>query len=224
MKRMTLLTSLVMVFSLLTATVAFAGPGDSGPAGETVMTQTQEGEHDGDCVGTDTECEPVQERTQTRAQTQERELDGDCVGTDTECEPVQERTQTRTEAQVRNDEGACAGTDTECEAELDRDRLRDQDMTRAANGACAGTDTECEAELDRDRLRDQDMTRAADGTCAGTDAECAAERAMVQTEERNQVMERIAAVIGDSEGGGYLFAMVRWMLAHMYGPLSALFL
>ncbi len=195
MKRMTLLTSLVMVFSLLTATVAFAGPGDSGPAGETVMTQTQEGEHDGDCVGTDTECEPVQERTQARAQTQERELDGDCVGTDTECEPAQERTQTRTEAQVRNDEGACAGTDTECEAELDRDQIRDQGLTRPV-----------------------------DGTCAGTDTECAAERAMVQTEERNQVMERIAAVIGDSEGGGYLFAMVRWMLAHMYGPLSALFL
>jgi hypothetical protein len=174
MKRMTLFTSLIMVFSLFTATAALAGPGPApgagDPVGDMVMTQMQERAqiNEATCqAGTpESECEPAQERTQARAEAQVRERDGDCLGTESECEPAQER----------------------------------------------------------DQVRDRDQVRADDGTCLGTDAECAADPEMTRTEAQNRLMERIAAAVGDSDGAEYLFAMVRWMFAHMFGPLSTLFL
>ena len=125
MKRMTLLVSLIMVFSVFAVTAAVAGPGP-GPGegdrvGETVMTQTQERAQvhvdDAPCVAGDeaSECDPVRERTQAHEQNQVRDSDGECVGTDAECEAVQDRTQVRDRDQVRATDGACTEAGSECE-------------------------------------------------------------------------------------------------------------
>ena len=200
---MTLLVSLIMVFSLFAVTAAVAGPGpgtgDGERVGETVMTQTQERAEvhadDSPCVAGDEapECEPVRERTQTREQVQEREYDGACAGTDEECEAAKERTQTRAQNQVRQDGGTCIGIAAECEAVRDPIQARD---------------------------RDRDQIRTSDGACT----DCEPAREMTRTEAYERIMERVAAYVDGSGEGGYLFAMVRWIWTHMYGPLSALFL
>jgi len=173
---MTLLVSLIMVFSLFAVTAAVAGPGpgtgEGDRVGETVMTQTQE-------------------RAEVHAD------DAPCATGDeaSECEPVRERTQTREQNQVREDDGQCVGTAAECEAVRDPIKARDRDQTRTNDGAC---------------------------TEAGTD--CDPAREMTRTEAYERIMERVAAYVGDSGEGEYLFAMVRRMWTYMYGPLSALFL
>ena len=176
MKRMMLLTSLIMVFSLFTASAAIAGPGP-GPGegdriGETVMTQTQE-------------------RAQVHAE------EAPCAAGDEapECETVRERTQTREQDQVREHDGECVGADAECEAVQDRVQARDRDQVRLNNGTCTDEGTGCEPA-----------------------------REMAHTQAYERIMERIAAYADGSGEGGYLFAMVRWMLNRMYVPLSALFL
>jgi hypothetical protein len=60
--------------------------------------------------------------------------------------------------------------------------------------------------------------------CLGTDTACTADPQMTRTAAQNRLMERIATAVGDSGDGEYLFAMVRWMWAHLFGPLTALFL
>lgn len=176
MKRMMLLTSLIMVFSLFTAAAAVAGQGpgagEGGQVGETVMSQTQE-------------------RAQVHAE------EAPCAADDEapECEPARERTQAREQIQVRDYDGECVGTDADCEAVQDRIQARDRDQVRLNDGTCTDEGSECEPV--------REMTRA-------------------QAYER--IMERIAAYNGGSGEGEYLFAMVRWMWTHMYGPLSTLFL
>ena len=171
---MTLLVSLIMVFSLFAVTAAVAGPGpvtgEGDSAGETVRTQTQERAEvhsdDAPCAAGDEapECEPVRERTQSRERVQEREYDGRCVESGAECDPV-------------------------------RDPIQARD-------------------------RDRDQIRTNDGACT----DCDPEREMTRTEAYERLMERVAAYVGDSGEGEYLFAMVRRIWTQLYGPLSALFL
>lgn len=100
MKRMTLLTSLIMVFSLVTATAAIADSGSKAGDGsqntDAVMTQAQERaraqvrEPSCQAGDPDSDCEAAQTRTQAREEVQVREHDGECLGTDAECKPAQE--------------------------------------------------------------------------------------------------------------------------------------
>ena len=175
MRRMTLLMSLVMVFSLITATAAIAGNGENGPDGsrttEPMMTQTQE---------------------RDRVQVQEPACQaGDPAP---ECEPAQTRTQTREHLQVREHDGECLGTDNKCESDQERSQERDRDQARLN-----------------------------DGECVGTDADCEQTREMLRSGAQERIAERLAALADGSGDGEYLRVLVRFMLAHMYGPFSALF-
>jgi len=158
MKRMTLLTSLIMVFSLLTATAAIADSGSKAGDGsrntDTVMTQAQE-----------------------RARDQVREPSCQAGDPDSDCEAAQTRTQTREEAQVREHDGECLGTDKECEADQERSQARDRDQGRLNDGEgsqtrtqarepdseCVGTDAECERahEMNRAEIQERIMRRLA---------------------------------------------------------------
>jgi len=148
MKRMMLLASLIMVFSLFTAAAAIAGPGpgagEGEPVGETVMTQAQE-------------------RVQVHAE------EAPCVagGEAPECEQVRARTQAREQIQnqVREDDGTCVGTAAECEAVRDpiQARDRDRDQNRTSDGACTEAGTECEParEMTRTEAYERIMERVA---------------------------------------------------------------
>jgi hypothetical protein len=171
---MTLLTSLIVVFSMITASVAIAGTGakagEGSPSTDTMMNMTQEGSgrqvQEPACEAgvPDSDCASEPARTQTRDQMQVREHDGECLGTDEECEAAQERTQ----------------------------------------------------------ARDRDQIRSNDGECVGTDPACEQRREMNRSEIEERIMKRFAFVDGRGDGE-YLRALVRWMYAHMYGPISALF-
>ena len=158
MRRMTLFTSLIMVFSFVAATAAMADSGskagDGSQNADTVMTQAQERARDqvrepscqaGD---PDSDCEAAQTRTQAREEVQVREHDGECLGTDKECAADQERTQARdrdqerlhdgegsqTRTQAREPDSECVGADAECERaqEMNRAEIRERIMRRLA--------------------------------------------------------------------------------------------
>jgi hypothetical protein len=171
---MTLLASLMVVFSMITASAAIAGTGakagEDSPSTGTMMNMTQE---------------------RSRMQVQEPACDAGVPDSDCASEPA--RTQTREETQVREHDGECLGTDEECEAAQERTQARDRDQIRSTDGECVGSDPACEQQ--------REMSRS-------------------QMEER--IMKRFAFVDGSGDGE-YLRALVRWMYARMYGPISALF-
>ena len=146
MKRMTLLTSLIMVFSLITATAAIAGTGAKAGEGsqntDTVMPQTQE---------------------RTRAQEQVQEPSCQAGDPAFACEPLQARTQAREELQVRNPDSECLGTDKECAADQEQAPERDRDQIRSNDDACVGTGAECEQlrETHRAEIQERIMMRLA---------------------------------------------------------------
>ena len=158
MKRMTLLTSLIMVFSLVTATAAIADSGSKAGGGsrntDAVMTQAQERAQDQvrepSCQAGDpnSDCEAAQTRTQAREEIQVREHDGECLGTDKECVADQERVQVRDRDQERLNDG---------------DGVQTRSQAREPDGECVGTGTECEQarEMNRAEIQERIMRRLA---------------------------------------------------------------
>lgn len=195
MKRMTLLTSLIMVFSLITATAAIGDSGSKAGEGfqntDTVMTQAQERNRD-----------------------QVPEPSCQAGDPDSDCEAAQTRTQARAETQVREHGGGCPGADAECELVQDRNQTRDRDQERLNDGEGAQTRTQARAEV---------QVRELNGECVGADAECEPARAMSRAEIQERIMRRLAAFVDGGGEGEYIRVLMRRVLAHMYGPISALF-
>ncbi|MGB5732787.1 MAG: hypothetical protein WBN24_14380, partial [Acidimicrobiia bacterium] len=133
---------------------------------------------------------------------------------DKECEADQDRAQARDRDQIRLNDGEAAQT---------RTQAREEVQVREHDGECLGTDKGCEADQDRAQARDRDQIRANDGVCFRADSECDPLREMTRAEAEERIVEHLAALAAGSVDGEYLRVLTRWMLAHMYGPFSALF-
>jgi hypothetical protein len=109
MRRWTILLTLALGLSMLSASAALAanGPGEGGgdATGQVVMTQTQAGTQTQTQAGTQTQTQ-AGTQTQTRTRTQDQPGPGEC-GEQAPCGEGAEQLRTRTMVQTQDRDGAC---------------------------------------------------------------------------------------------------------------------
>lgn len=130
MRRITLITTIALVFGMMTASAVSAESGPkSDEAGQPDAVQEQVREHDQACGSTDaiSDCDPVRTQIRDRERTETQERDGECLSGD--CDPVRTQTRDHARTQILERDAVCR-EDADRVADCDPIRRQTRDQGR----------------------------------------------------------------------------------------------
>lgn len=149
MRRITLITAVVLVFGMMTASAVSAETGpkaDEAGQQDAVQAQAQEQEqeqvreHDQACGSTDaiSDCDPVRTQTRDRERTATHERDGECPSDD--CNPVRTQTRDQERTEIHERDGECLSGDCDPARTQTRDQARAEAFEALWQRLTAGSD------------------------------------------------------------------------------------